>query len=1106
MLREQARLQASERPRGQAKPTCAPLPLSIAFLRVAALVATDQPQTLAEAKRVCRMEARASDGPSVWGFIEQAVDARTHFNGSRLRLTLAGRDAMSALCALAAASWAATPAEESEQRAAADHLEAYRAAGYERAALELEAGIAIAREHELNSGHSSTVSGLFAAEPGWARSIAALESLAGEPRRNDTEGADTRIVWLLQPEVLGGVRIEAREQKRGSRGWSGGRLLTAGSMARSPLSPQDQRVFEALGTEMRYGLASRAGTHRALAALVGHPFVFMGQDLSIAVALRAATPELIVERRHDGGARLRLPPDLRQHLRRACSGAFTHYYSSETQGEESCVFLQDTASQARVLRITKTHWRIIELIGEGLEFPQEAVEALGRTLAAITRHFEVHSEVAADVPEVPAETTIHAALTPVGTGLRLRLLVRPFGERGPSFSPGAGGRRVLSEIEGERRAAMRDLPGEVEAAAGLLEQLPLPQAEESPGEWFLEDPESCLRLVEALQSRGEGVSVEWPAGKPVRVTRAYGTADLRLSLTSGRDWFSVSGGLVLDDGTVMQMRALIELARASGGRYVPLGEAGFLALGEELRRRLEELGDLAEVDGQSLRAPVLAAGAMAELLADVKLQADSGWQARLARLQEAQGLAVEPPSTLQAQLRPYQLDGFRWMARLAHAGAGACLADDMGLGKTIQAIALLLHRARSGAALVIAPTSVCSNWVDEMRRFAPTLRVRPLGSKGREGAIAAAAEFDVIICSYGLLPQVLSRLSERDWHTLVLDEAQSVKNFTTRRAQAVLTLTADFRLVTTGTPVENRLDELWMLFRFLNPGLLGSRKRFGERFATPIERRQDPRARAHLRKLIAPFVLRRTKAEVLSELPERTEITLTVEPSALERAFHEALRASALEAIGETALAPTQRRFRVLTELMRLRRACCDPRLVAPEAAPAGAKLETFGELAQELAASRHKTLVFSQFVDHLHLLRERLAALGLSYQYLDGSTPAEDRARSVRAFQAGEGEFFLISLRAGGFGVNLTAADYVILADPWWNPALEDQAVGRAHRMGQQRPVTVYRLVIRGSIEERIMTLHRDKRALTEDLFSSEAFGQALSLEELASLLREPE
>jgi superfamily II DNA or RNA helicase len=1089
------------RARGSAKLTIPPLPLSMAFLRVAALVAGNEPPQHEEARRLCRQEARAQDGPSVWSFVEEAIRARGRHADSRWRLPLDTHDALSTLIGLAAGSWARVPVEPAERDVITPQLEAFRAAGYERAALELEAGLAIAQGRELRPGERRTVAACFADEPAWLRAIAALESLAGGPSR-DISADETRIVWLLQERPLAGVHIEAREQKRGAHGWSGGRLLSSPALARSPVSAQDRRVFEALGTE-RYGASFGPGMHQALLALVAHPRVFFAEDLSTPVTVIAAMPELIVERLEGGGVRLRLPPELGEQMTRASRHGYGAASPYEYLPEEGCVLLRDSPSRVRVVRITRTHRRIAELLGPGLEFPPEGVEALKRTLATIAGHFAVHSDVEAAVAEVPADATVHAELTPAGSGLRLRLLVRPFREHGPGCTPGVGGGRVLAEIDGDRLAAVRDLEEERERVTRLLERLPVLPDPEPACEWQLFDPASCLQLVEALQSLGDDVRVEWPAGKPIRVTRAYGPRDLQLVIGSDRGWFAVSGGLTLDDGTVMQMRTLIELARAAGGRYLPLGQAGFLTLTEDLRQRLEELERLGEVEGERLLVPAVAAGIIADALEGVTLESAAEWQARIERLRAAHALEVEPPSTLQAQLRPYQVDGFRWMARLAHCGAGACLADDMGLGKTVQAIAMLLHRAPGGAALVLAPTSVCANWVDEIRRFAPTLAVCPLGGSDRGALIAAAAAFDVVICSYGLLSQVLEHLTARAWHTLVLDEAQAVKNFATRRAKAVLELTAGFRLATTGTPVENRLEELWMLFRFLNPGLLGSRERFSERFAAPIERRDDARARAQLRKLIAPFVLRRIKAAVLSELPERTEILLTVEPAPLERAFHEALRESALLAIADTTLTPAQRRFRVLAELMRLRRACCDPRLVAPEAAPPGAKLEAFAELAQELAANRHKTLVFSQFVGHLQLLRERLEALGLSYQYLDGSTPAEERARGVRAFQAGEGDFFLISLRAGGFGLNLTAADYVVICDPWWNPAVEDQAVGRAHRMGQRRPVTVYRLVVQGSIEERIMALHRDKRALAEGLFSGESLEQAPSLEELASLLR---
>lgn len=1115
LLVEEARARAGSRLRG-AKLIIPRLPVSLAFPRIAALMAVNEPRTVQAAQILCIKANRAAGGPSVWGFIGDAICARRDNSHRSWHLPFMDGDAMANLCTLVAGSWARIPLDEAQERMAAADLERFQVGGYERAALEIDAALAMARGRRMGSatpgvrdpgggGHGSelsaaqrgTLAAFFVDEAPWERAIEALESLVGESRSAASGAADTRIVWVIESPPVGAVRVEAREQKRGARGWSAGRALSSASLARGPLSAHDERVFEALRYEWGRYDPFGACVPQAVAALVGHPLVFYAGDLTTPVVLTAAMPELMVESRPDGGVRVRLPPDLDEVLHTAHS-QFEHV------PPERLVLLRDGPHRARVLKITRTHCRIAELIGPGLEFPSQGVEALSRTLASVTRHFEVHTDVETAVGEVPADPTIHATLSPAGSGLRVRFLVRPLGERGPCCTPGTGRLRIVSEIEGERRAAFRDLPSERKRLARVLEPLALPETGASVTEWSLEDPESCLELVERLQSLGDAVRVEWPAGKPIRVTRTYGLADLSLSIGSDRDWFAVSGSLSLDDGTVMQMRALIELARTSGGRYLPLGESGFLALSEDLRRRLDELDGLGALDGETLKFPALALAAVADTLEGLGLESIPEWASRLRALEEAQALEPDPPSTLQAQLRPYQLDGFRWMARLAHCGAGACLADDMGLGKTVQTLALLVHRATGGAALVLAPTSVCPNWADELHRFAPTLNVRMLGNADRSERIAAAGEFDVIICSYGLLPQVLEDLKVRTWHTLVLDEAQAVKNFSTRRAQAVLELDSQFRVATTGTPVENRLDELWMLFRFLNPGLLGSRERFNERFAAPIERRADARARSRLQRLIAPFVLRRTKASVLSELPERTEIVLTVDPSPAERAFHEGLRQSAVAAIGDESLSPGRRRFQVLTELMRLRRACCDPRLVAPEAASPGCKLDTFAKLAQELAANRHKALVFSQFVDYLRLVRARLDALGSSYQYLDGSTPADERARSVRAFQAGEGDFFLISLRAGGFGLNLTAADYVVICDPWWNPAVEDQAVSRAHRMGQWRPVTVYRLVVHGSIEERIMDLHRDKRALAEGLFSGEDFGQSLSIEELTSLLRE--
>jgi SNF2 family DNA or RNA helicase len=430
----------------------------------------------------------------------------------------------------------------------------------------------------------------------------------------------------------------------------------------------------------------------------------------------------------------------------------------------------------------------------------------------------------------------------------------------------------------------------------------------------------------------------------------------------------------------------------------------------------------------------------------------------------------------------------------------------MGLGKTVQALGILIDRAKNGAALIIAPTSVGSNWQRETEKFAPSLRPLLYREHDRQALIDAAGPGDLIITSYQLLQRDVDRFTKRAWNTLVLDEAQFIKNFQTKTAQAVRQIEADWHLALSGTPLENHLGELWSLMRTVSPGLLGSWEKFRKNFAEPIERHNNKERLLALGRVVKPFILRRTKKEVLSELPERTEVVRLAELSETERKKYDAARLAALNELGANGTGgdtDAQMRIRVLAWLTRLRQLACHPKLVDKRWDKSSAKLDLFMEIVEELREGEHRALVFSQFVQHLTLLRESLDKLGIRYQYLDGATPAAKRQEAVDAFQAGEGDLFLISLKAGGTGLNLTAADYVIHMDPWWNPAVEDQATDRAHRLGQQRAVTVYRLVAKDTIEQQILALHEDKRELISGVLDGADRAGKMSTDELISLIR---
>ena len=754
------------------------------------------------------------------------------------------------------------------------------------------------------------------------------------------------------------------------------------------------------------------------------------------------------------------------------------------------------------------HVKLHKILGKMLDVPAAAAERVLASIQKVSSLVAVHSEIGGDLPSaesVAGDARPHIHLLPFQGGLRAEFFVRPFGDDGPFCRPGQGGANVFASLGGQPKTARRDLPEELRQLESLLAACPALAAEAQGEAASFPSPVEALEALLQLEDQvaENRVVLHWPQGQSLRLAGRASAGQFQIHIRQDRDWFAASGTLKVDRSLSVDMMKLIELVEASPSRFVKLDDGRFLALTEQLRQRVEELAAYGDRRETKLRFPPVRAAALEDLGDSVKLKADTSWTECVQRMRTAGQVRSVVPTTLQAELRDYQRDGFQWLARLAAWGVGGCLADDMGLGKTIEALALLLHRAAGGPALVVAPTSVGFNWLNETNRFAPTLNARLFGPGDRDAFFQDLGPRDVVICSYGLLHSEAARFQSQPWHTVILDEAQAIKNMATRRSQAAMGLAADFRLIMTGTPLENHLGELWNLFQFINPGLLGSLEHFQQRFAVPIERDGCHETRRRLKKLIQPFLLRRTKTQVLTELPPRTELTLQVELSDEEAAFYEALRRRALEKLAEPGDGRSQH-LKILAELMRLRRACCHPKLVLEDTGISSSKLALFSETIDELLDNHHKALVFSQFVDHLTILREELDRKGVSYQYLDGSTPAPQRKQRVEAFQSGEGDVFLISLKAGGLGLNLTAADYVLHMDPWWNPAVEDQASDRAHRLGQQRPVTIYRFITKGTIEERITALHATKRDLADSLLEGADLSGKLTAEELLKLIRE--
>ncbi|MFT7562298.1 MAG: hypothetical protein ACI93R_004233, partial [Flavobacteriales bacterium] len=773
---------------------------------------------------------------------------------------------------------------------------------------------------------------LISPKAGWDIALERLIALnpksasAAEPKKISNK--PIRLIWEAEfgPNY---VTFKAREQKQTSKNWSKGRPVALKRLVEETasftyLTEADKKMCGAIVSYQGWGRYRSTEYElegmNALVAAKDLDNVFLFGDLTAPIEFIQKEPELLI--RQQGEELLLSIADLPQHL--------------EADEKNETYSIKETSPERYTFTVfTPSHMEVAEIVGEGgLMIPLHAKNKVLESVSAIAPLLNIQSdidELDTGLETVACDKHLVINIQPSHSGLEFTCLVMPFGDKGPAFKPSVGNASLTSELDGKRVATQRDLMQE-SVLLDLLDTHCSHFLAMKDNTLTIDDLQDALDALEKLEyvvnqdPSPLALRLRWPKGKKLRLTKPLEGQHLELSVGKKTEWFDLSGELVVDEDHVIELRKLLELVSGSNGRFVQLDSGQVLALSQDLRQRLEQLNHVTDQG----KFHALASLHVAEATTGMRLKTLHAWEQQSTKMRESNEIEPAVPATLQADLRDYQQVGYDWMCRLAHWGAGACLADDMGLGKTLQALAILLARASNGPCLVIAPTSVCFNWQQEALKFAPTLNMKLFSDSTttaqRDNLLSKVGAFDCVIISYGLLQRESELLAKVNWHTIVADEAQALKNPLAKRTQAACALKGDFKIITTGTPIENNLTELWSLFRFVNPGLLGSLKRFGQRYALPIENAKEDKLAARkaslgLKTLIQPFMLRRMKNQVLTELPSRTEINIHVELSQEEQAFYEALRLNAIDNISksENTKNTGEQRIRMLAELVKLR-------------------------------------------------------------------------------------------------------------------------------------------------------------------------------------------
>jgi len=923
--------------------------------------------------------------------------------------------------------------------------------------------------------------------PTWRRFLDAARG--DEPR---SASAVQKVAFQLQVGEDGVLTLTAHALRGNGHAERRAPAAAARSLLRaSPAESEDRPVLDAMLAAGRAQAVRVPASITLLRALVDHPRLHLEAEPAgltlveerLTIALDELPEGLVPQVQLQGSSRgiVRTTGDAR-------------FVYSLDRATGRLVFAELTPALARLMNALDSFRGVL---------PKESFPQLSTLLASLkhTAHVKVPTVLLGHERPAPRTLTLHLARAP-GEGLCASLTTTPL-PLGAPWPPGRGPELVYGLVDGVQTHTRRDLPFERAQAERVLSALGLTDGLRT-GEcaYALPDDQAALAFLTRAARLHNELELVW--AEPARalcVGPTLSKGHFQVRLFKKGDWFGLEGqksGV----GTDLPLSTLLDAVRR-GERFVKIEGSTYAEIAEELRERLLRIEPLTQAVQQALQLPQNAVPRVLESLGEDCVELDASARALVQEASRRESsLEIDLPSTL--TLRPYQEAGLRFLLQRSAWASGVCLADDMGLGKTVQCIALLWMRRQRGAQLVVAPTSVVSTWQAEILRFAPALQVRWYMGDGRASALRSTGPGCVLVTSYDVLLRDRDKLAGQSYATHIIDEAQWVKNARTERFSAVDAVSAEFRVALSGTPIENRLGDLFSLFRLVAPGLLGSWPRFRARFAVPIERYEDRERMAALRELIAPFFLRREKGQVATELPERTEVVHRVELSAPERDLYGAALRDAKRRLELRGRDPRVPRLQVLAEITRLRQLACHPRLVMEAPHASSSKLRALLTLLRDLLPRGHRVLLFSQFTRHLDLVRDALSGMGVPHLVLTGATSVQERKERVSAFQRGEVPVFLISLKAGGAGLTLTAADYVIHLDPWWNPAAEDQASDRAHRIGQTRPVTVVKLVSEGTIEERVLDLHAHKRKLFAGLFEGDggATGSEFSAASLAELL----